>query len=65
MEWKEDVDVVIHDDSVPDIFSDVNECSNNLCQNGGMCADEVNAYTCSCAPGFSGTTVNNCKVIIK
>jgi hypothetical protein len=57
--------VVIHDDDLFQfliIFSDVNECSNDLCQNGGMCVNEVKAYTCLCAPGFIETTVN--KVII-
>ena len=26
----------------------MNECESNPCQHGGMCADEVNAFTCDC-----------------
>ncbi|MDP6945530.1 MAG: calcium-binding EGF-like domain-containing protein, partial [Myxococcota bacterium] len=29
------------------------------CENGGACVDFVNAYTCNCAPGFSGF---NCEI---
>ena len=34
---------------------DINECISNPCLNGGNCTDQVNGFTCSCVPGFSGT----------
>ena len=37
-----------------DIFSDIDDCSTNPCQNGGTCADGTNAYTCTCVTGFTG-----------
>lgn len=38
-----------------------NECGSSPCQNGGICADGVNAYLCVCKSGFSG---KNCEVDI-
>lgn len=38
-----------------------NECESSPCQNGGICADGVNAYLCVCKSGFSG---KNCEVDI-
>ncbi len=35
---------------------DVNECDSNPCENGGVCADGLNSFTCACASGFSGAT---------
>lgn len=40
----------------PDI--DINECASNPCQNGATCLNEVNQYSCRCAPGYEG---NNCQ----
>ena len=40
------------------IFSDINECSSNPCQNLGTCNDGVNMYTCTCAAGYTG---DNCE----
>ena len=37
---------------------DVNECDPNPCQNGAVCNDGVNSYTCNCAAGYSGV---NCE----
>ena len=36
------------------ITTDINECVNHTCQNGGSCVDGVNNYSCSCLPGFTG-----------
>uniref|UniRef100_A0A673WK27 Sushi, von Willebrand factor type A, EGF and pentraxin domain-containing protein 1 n=1 Tax=Salmo trutta TaxID=8032 RepID=A0A673WK27_SALTR len=35
--------------------AEVNECSSFPCLNEGVCVDEVNQYTCSCADGFTGS----------
>ena len=35
-------------------ITDINECSNNPCLNGGSCTDQVNGYACSCQPGYTG-----------
>ena len=34
---------------------DIDECASNPCQNGAICHDYVNSYTCECKSGFSGT----------
>lgn len=40
------------------MFSDVDECSSNPCQNGGTCEDGINQYSCVCAAGYQGV---NCQ----
>ena len=37
---------------------DTNDCDPNPCQNGGLCADNVGSYTCTCADGYEG---DNCE----
>ncbi|KAM4689065.1 cubilin [Discoglossus pictus] len=32
----------------------INECSSNPCQNGGICTDGVNSYSCNCTNGWTG-----------
>ena len=39
--------------------SDINDCADQPCQNGGNCTDAVNDFTCNCAAGYSG---KNCSV---
>ena len=39
-------------------FVDIDECSPNPCQNGGVCTDMVNGYSCTCAAGYTG---NDCE----
>ena len=36
-------------------FSEIDECSENPCLNGGNCTDGVNNFTCNCTDtGYSG-----------
>ncbi|MFS8068067.1 MAG: calcium-binding EGF-like domain-containing protein [Byssovorax sp.] len=39
----------------------VDPCAVQPCENGGACAASGTSYTCSCAPGYSGT---NCEINI-
>lgn len=34
--------------------AEVNECVSSPCLNEGVCVDEVDKFTCSCAAGFTG-----------
>ena len=38
--------------------TDIDDCFNVSCANGGTCIDEVEGYTCECAAGWNGT---NCE----
>ena len=40
-------------------ISDINDCADQPCLNGGTCIDEVNDYTCRCADGYTG---KNCSI---
>ncbi|KAK3083937.1 hypothetical protein FSP39_005650 [Pinctada imbricata] len=40
---------------------EINECDSNPCQNGGTCNDQLNSYSCTCSPGYTG---NNCETEI-
>lgn len=33
---------------------DLNECSPNPCQNGGICLDGNGDFTCECSAGWTG-----------
>ena len=33
---------------------DHNDCADNPCQNGGICKDGINDFTCNCNPGWKG-----------
>ncbi len=36
--------------------TNIDNCSPNLCQNGGTCTDGVDDFTCACPGGFGGPT---------
>ena len=36
------------------IFSDINECMNDPCQNGGTCVNSPGSYSCDCVEGYKG-----------
>ncbi len=36
------------------IFSDVDECSSNPCQNEGYCHNTFGSYECNCPAGYGG-----------
>ncbi len=38
----------------PTCASDIDECAESPCTNGGLCQDRLNDYDCSCQPGFEG-----------
>ena len=35
---------------------EIDECEANPCENNGTCTDEINAFTCTCVPGYTGST---------
>ena len=39
--------------------ADTNECESSPCLNNGNCTDRINAFNCSCSPGFAG---NRCEI---
>lgn len=41
------------------LFSDIDECNSNPCDNYGVCLDSPNSYKCECKSGFTG---NNCQI---
>ena len=44
--------------------SDIDECASDPCQNGGVCVDGINGYTCFCAAGFTGVNCETSKFSI-
>ena len=36
------------------IFIELDECDSSPCENGGICADIVDGYNCTCDSGFIG-----------
>ena len=41
--------------------SDIDDCKDNPCNNGGTCQDGIASYECLCPPGFNGT---DCEISI-
>ena len=35
-------------------FSDIDDCVNHTCANGGSCVDGTNSYSCVCTTGYTG-----------
>ncbi|XP_030844023.1 EGF-like repeat and discoidin I-like domain-containing protein 3 [Strongylocentrotus purpuratus] len=38
------------------LFTDINDCSPDPCENGGICSNGVNTFTCACDLGYTGPT---------
>ena len=36
-------------------ITDINECSSSPCLNGALCDDDIDGYSCTCQPGYTGT----------
>ena len=34
---------------------DIDECASSPCANGGVCSNNVGAFSCSCALGYTGS----------
>ena len=41
------------------IIADHDDCLPDPCQNGAICQDQINDYTCECSPGWEG---KNCEI---
>ena len=40
-------------------LTDIDDCADQPCLNGGTCSDGVNDYTCVCVDGYTG---KNCSI---
>ena len=45
-------------------ISDIDECSNTPCKNGGVCTNLINDYSCKCTARFGGKNCSNGMLII-
>ena len=37
------------------LIAAIDECDTSPCQNGGTCNDQIGAFECDCAPGYTDT----------
>ena len=44
----------VHSGKIIFYFTDIDDCVNNTCINGGSCVDGVNSYSCNCTAGYTG-----------
>ena len=44
------------------LFTDIDECESEPCQNNGNCTDLLDAFECTCAPGYTNTTCSASKM---
>ena len=50
--------VIVEDGFAGWSVSDINECDQSVCKNGGKCINFLGGYQCECASGYNGT---NCE----
>ena len=43
---------------------DIDECVSRPCKHGGICNDELNKYTCTCANGYTGISCETGKLFV-
>ncbi|KAF8354129.1 slt-1, partial [Pristionchus pacificus] len=36
--------------------TNIDDCKKNVCQNGGVCIDGINSFSCECPPNFTGSS---------
>ena len=39
----------------------IDDCNPNPCQNGAVCTDAMNDYSCKCTPGYEGKNCTESK----
>ena len=44
-------------------FSDIDDCVSAPCKNGGICKDGLNAFNCTCQPGYLGSTCEGMYIV--
>ncbi|XP_041473675.1 transmembrane protease serine 9-like [Lytechinus variegatus] len=48
------------ENTIIDVTTDIDECENNPCLNGGQCDNNEGSYSCSCNGGYTGV---NCEQV--
>ena len=47
-----------------DLFSDIDDCVNHTCINGGSCVDGINSYSCSCVKEYTGDRYEKAEICV-